>query len=307
MSRCHPILDGEVGSVCLDYGMGRSVLLLVNRSKDGVAAASAAVRAVVERWGRVVGELDSGDEQPLADTMGADLIVVLGGDGTLLGEARRCVDAGLPMLGVNLGKLGFLAEYDLSSMAQEGERLFGDGPLACRGLEMLRVTVHRDGQPVFTSKALNECAVLSGAPFRMIALSLRIDGEPGPTMHGDGLIVATPSGSTAYNLSAGGPIVSPLVHAMVITPIAAHTLAFRPIVVSGDAPIEVHADRINDGLERGTTLALDGQVHYRLRSGDRIDVNWHDKAVQLVTNTGDGYWSLLSEKMRWATGPQIQR
>jgi NAD+ kinase len=257
--------------------------------------------------GEVVGVQDSAGPQPIPSSCGADLIVVLGGDGTLLGAARRCVDLCLPMLGVNFGKLGFLAEFDLPTLRSLHPAIFGEGELRMRPMEMLSVTVHDNGREVFHSKALNECAVIAGPPFRMIQLSLRIDGESGPVLHGDGVIIATPIGSTAYNLSAGGPIVSPRVHALVMTPIAPHNLAFRPIVVSGDATIEVMALRVNrDESGAGTTLALDGQIQHGLNGGERIVIRWHDHAVRLVTHGQKGYWALLSEKMRWAAGPRLR-
>jgi NAD+ kinase len=133
----------------------------------------------------------------------------------------------------------------------------------------------------------------------MIELHLSIDAEEGPSMTGDGVMVATPVGSTAYNVSAGGPIVNPDVDAMIITPIAAHSLAFRPIVVSAASTIEAKVLRANEG----TTLVLDGRVTVPLKVGQSVRVKRHDKRARFVTNPSSTYWQILLQKMRWAAPP----
>jgi NAD+ kinase len=139
----------------------------------------------------------------------------------------------------------------------------------------------------------------------MIDLRRSIDGAPGPALSGDGIIVSTATGSTAYNVSAGGPIVGPGVDAHVITPIAAHSLAFRPVVVPAAARIEITVDRANDdGRGMGTTLVLDGQVFTRLHGNERIAVTRHPRAARFVTNARANYWQTLIDKMRWAEGPR---
>lgn len=284
--------------------MARSVLMLINRSKPKVAGSLDRVRSIITAHGRIAGEIDAGGEE-LGDAMGADLVMVLGGDGTFLGEARRCAHLGLPMLGVNLGNLGFLAEYDVDSLERHAATLLGDAPLPVRTRMVLGVEVRPRGSttPTFQGLAINDAVVTAGAPFRIISIGLRIDGDQAALLHGDGVIVSTPIGSTAYSVSSGGPIVAPEVDAVSITPIAAHSLASRPLVVSGGARVELSVIRINASTrdQQGTTLVLDGQVLVPLTSGDRVIVARDPKtAIRLIANPERNYWSILRAKMHWA-------
>ncbi len=286
--------------------MPRSVLLLVNRHKPQVAAAVNEVRELITRHGRIAAELDA-DSTPIADANGADLIVVLGGDGTLLAQARRCVDLGLPLLGVNLGNLGFLAEFDLQTLRSQAPEILGGKPLDRYDRMLIRAEVQpHQGKPVAAGLALNDCVITAGPPFRLIELGLVIDGHAGPLIRGDGVIVSTPSGSTAYCVAAGGPIVSPEVPSLTVTPLAAHSLAFRPVVLPGTSHIEVTVKRANTGKpgqHGGTTLVLDGQTARPLGTGDRVRLQRHDKAVQFVRNPLSSYWETLVRKMHWAAQP----
>ncbi|TVQ62532.1 MAG: NAD(+)/NADH kinase [Phycisphaerales bacterium] len=287
----------------LDSTMRRRVLMLVNRDKPDSADVAASVRTIIETHGLLAGELDAVPEDGSPETNGAELIAVLGGDGTMLSQTRRCASLGLPMLGVNIGKVGFTAEFDVESLSDQAASLFGGGaPLPLREVAILEIAVN--GEAV--GLAMNECVVTAGPPFRMIELSLRIDGEPGPTVAGDGMIVSTPVGSTAYTLSAGGPILSPSVYAMAITPIAAHSLSFRPIVVPGESVVELRVGRVNrdgPGCEGGTAVVLDGRVAKLLNAGDVVRVRRHATSARFVTNAGASYWSTLIRKLHWAVQP----
>jgi NAD+ kinase len=287
----------------------RSILLLVNQDKPDAIAAAGEVRPLIQRHARLASEQEAQLGPPLDSTQGADLIVVLGGDGTLLSQSRRCAALGLPLLGVNLGKLGFLAEFDLPAFKDQAASILSDTPLPTRSVHMLRaqITSTGDPSPRFSDTALNECVVTAGAPFRMISIGLSIDGQPGPTVGGDGIIVSTPTGSTAYNVSAGGPILAPDVEAMIITPIAAHSLSFRPIVVSAASTVELLLNQINEGDGGpGTTLVLDGQVGIPLRKGDRVRITRDPTPVRFVTNPRGGYWKTLIDKMQWAAPPRLR-
>ncbi len=292
--------------------MARSVLLLVNVDKPDAQAAVAEVRQLISKYARVIGELPAKVGEPLADgAQHADLIVVLGGDGTLLSQARRCAGLHIPLLGVNFGKLGFLAEFDMESLRDQAAFLFGDAELPERTVGLLKADIIPPGQstPRFSGSALNECVITAGPPFRTISLSMRINNEDGPTVSGDGLIVSTPTGSTAYNVAAGGPIVAPDVAALVITPIAAHSLSFRPIAVSVESRIELTMLRVNRGgtfASAGTMLVLDGQVGAPLSEGDRVVVSLDSRPVRFVRNPKGGYWNTLTEKMRWAEAPRTR-
>jgi NAD+ kinase len=287
----------------------RSVLLLVNRDKPDAVAAAAEVRAIIERHGRLAAELPAVLGPPLTDASGADLIVVLGGDGTLISQTRRCADLNLPLLGINLGKLGFLAEFDVPAAREQAAMLFSGTQLPpLRDVHMLRTRIVAPGGQVrHESSVLNEIVVTAGSPFRMIAISLRIDGQSGPTVTGDGIIISTPTGSTAYNVSAGGPIVAPDVRALVITPLAAHSLSFRPIVVGAQSTVELEMQSVNSGdAGPGTTLVLDGQVTLDLRARDRIVVHQDPRTVRFIANPRAGYWKTLIEKMQWAAPPRLR-
>ncbi|MBX3407424.1 MAG: NAD(+)/NADH kinase [Phycisphaeraceae bacterium] len=288
--------------------MPRTALLITNAAKPDAVAAAPMVRALVEgAGGRVAAELAAASSpvQP-AELKGVDLAVVLGGDGTLLSQSRRFVAHGLPLLGVNLGKLGYMAEFDLDALRQHAAAVFGDAPLDVLDRPLLTIDAVRGGRAVVTGVALNDVVVTAGPPYRMISLSVRIDGHPGPRIEGDGLIVSTPIGSTAYNVSAGGPIVAPDVPAMVVTPIAAHSLSFRPVVVSLDSVVEIGIERANRADDSGTTLVLDGQAAAQLLDGDVVRIRRNGKSAKFVRNPEGSYWATLINKMRWAA-PPVQR
>lgn len=292
--------------------MPRSVLLLVNRGKAQVVEALPEIRALLTRHGTIAAELSAAGPA-ITESHGADLVMVLGGDGTLLAQARRCADLGLPIVGVNLGNLGFLAEFDLAALRSQAPRLLGDTPLETRHRTLLHAEIFRpvipgDAPPrVFSEVALNDCVITAGPPFRMIELGLQIDGHPGPALRGDGVIISTPTGSTAYSVSAGGPIVHPEVAALTVTPIAAHSLSFRPLVLADTVRIELLVQRANGLASQpmGTTLVIDGQVHARVEAGDLIRFSRHPRGIRLVHNPESVYWETLIRKMHWAIKPGL--
>ncbi len=286
--------------------MGRSALLLVNPHKPAAATAAAEVRALIEKHGRLVAELPA-DSSPLpAAARGAELIVVFGGDGTLLSQARRCAAPGMAMLGVNMGRLGFLAEFDMPALREQAAGIFGSGDLVIQSFSLIQVRVlPAKGEAArFEGMALNEAVITAGPPYRMISLAFSIDGHTGPTMSGDGVIISSPLGSTAYNLSAGGPILAPTVDGFAITPIAAHSLSVRPVVVPGHSRIEIKAIKVNQELSPGTTLVLDGQVQAPVLPGDRILIERHPSSIRFVQNPRSDYWSRLIGKMNWSVAPK---
>ncbi len=291
--------------------MGRSALLVANRSKPEVVRALPEVRAVIERHAEVVGEI--GLDDPIGSGASkAGLVVVLGGDGTLISQARRFADTRLPLLGLNFGKLGFLAEFDLEALRRQAGTLLGSGELPLRERMLIEVESRREGvyptaPAAFSGLAVNECVITAGPPYRMIDLEISIDGEAGPRLSGDGVIVSTPLGSTAYNVSAGGPIVAPDVRAMIITPLAAHSLSFRPIVLSHASKIEVRVARANRPTSPadawGTSLVLDGQVSSPLSQGDVVALRKHERPALFVVNRETNHWRTLMRKMHWAAPP----
>lgn len=296
--------------------MARRVLMLVNRSKTEICAQLGRVRSIVtSAGGEVVGERDAFPDGPvsLAETNGAQVVMILGGDGTILAQARRFAHLRLPLLGLNFGKLGMLAQFDINSLEAHAPAIFGSGEPALLTRRMIDVRVRRAGRPAGTEPesagaALNDAVITAGEPFRMIETILSIDGQRGPTAMGDGVVVSTPSGSTAYNASAGGPILAPDVDALVITPIAAQSLSFRPVVVRASSTVKLTMTRVNvttDG-SAGTSLVLDGQVACRLGTGDEVIIAAHPEPVLFVRNPGENYWETLIQKMHWAARPRFR-
>jgi NAD+ kinase len=271
--------------------------------------AASEVASIISRHATVVATLPAEQTEPVPLNADVDLAVVLGGDGTLLTQSRRFVKHRLPMLGVNFGKLGFMAEFDLDSLREQASSIFSDAPLSIQEFPLLSVSLRRAGntQAAFEGTALNEAVVAAGPPYRMITVRLAINGQPGPTISGDGLIVCTPLGSTAYNLSAGGPIVAPGSGALAITAIAAHTLSFRPFIVPDSALIEIDVERANaHAAGLGSTLVVDGQPSHQLVKGDRITIRLAGERVRFVKNPKAGYWDTLIGKLNWAQRPKLR-
>ncbi|HEB60887.1 MAG TPA: NAD(+)/NADH kinase [Phycisphaeraceae bacterium] len=279
--------------------MPRRVLLLANDAKPSVREAVPRVRKYLEGHGlEVVGQLSRRDAAKEPDSHGADLLLVLGGDGTLLEWAREFVDHQLPILGVNFGKLGFLAEFDMNSLFRHCADLCVQKTLPISELMVIEATVHPplESHPRFCGTAINDCVIAAGRPFRMIDIGIFINGERGPVLTGDGVIISTPIGTTAYNVAAGGPIVSPSVDALTITPLAAHSLATRPVVIDANRDIEL----VLLGTNPGTSLVLDGQIHHTLQTGERVRISKYPKAARLVRDPDGSYWKTLMQKMGWS-------
>ena len=274
------------------------VLLIANHSREDVVRLLADVRTIVESHATIAAEINA-EDGPLPVDLDADVAVALGGDGTMISQARRLADRRIPLVGVNSGRLGVLAEFDFESLKQHAATVFGHKPPIHEHL-MLDVTLFDEsGREIAREKAINDCVITAGSPFRMIELEISINGNEGPTLTGDGVIFATPIGSTAYNVSAGGPIVQPALDAIIITPIAAHSLAFRPIVVGTGGDIEVTLARANSG----TTLVIDGQMMMPAHKGCRVRVARHQDRARFVANPSSTYWRVLLQKMRWAAPP----
>jgi NAD+ kinase len=288
--------------------MPRRVVLLVNPEKSDAAHAAAEVRTLIQQHGTLLGELPATNDPLPPALRNADLYVVFGGDGTLLGQSRRCAAPGSAMVGVNMGRVGFLTAFDVPGIRAQAATLFGDAPLPIKEYNLLRVEVVSKGDtnPRFSTVALNDAVITAGPPYRLITLSLWLDGKPGPTIRGDGFIVASPVGSTAYNLSAGGPVLDPAVDAFAITPIAPQSLSFRPIVVSGSTTIEVRAEKTNTSTAgHGTTIMLDGQIQAPLHTGDRVIIRKHNHGVRFVINERSDWWSRLITRLNWAQNPRM--
>ncbi|MEM6756105.1 MAG: NAD(+)/NADH kinase [Planctomycetota bacterium] len=294
------------------------VIVLANTSKPEVIEAVQAFRPWLRQNAEVVADLEvygkgAAAEADYGALPDADLAIVLGGDGTLLGQARRLVQLGIPMLGVNFGKVGFLAEFELPDVIEHWETIACN---RCRRTHrmMLEARVYPAGaprwgldgsmpEPVFSELAMNDVVIKEGPPFRMVEMELAIEPDvyrsAAATLGGDGIIVSTPSGSTAYNLSAGGPIVSPGLDALSVTALAPHSIAFRPIVFSATCDVWITLNRANEG----SAMVIDGQTSTALETGQQVHIRKHDKSLELIHNPSLNYWRLVSTKMHWAARP----
>lgn len=259
---------------------------------------------------------DTTGHAPL-DKIDADVVVVFGGDGTLLSTAQRLCGRQIPLVGVNFGRLGFLASFtpqqfrDSFATLREGRLpvsrrltleasvLDGKAGVEIDGNDRDAVAARRRWSAV----ALNEAVVTAGAPFRMIELEIGANGDRGIRYFGDGIILSTPSGSTAYNVAAGGPILSPNVEAVCVTPVCPHSLAFRPIVVSSQSVMHVTARKVN----AGTVISCDGQAHARLAAGEVVIVRRAPHDVLIIDNPDAQEWGTLAEKLHWAISPNYRQ
>jgi NAD+ kinase len=224
----------------------------------------------------------------------SDLLLVLGGDGTLLAAAREAGSRGIPVLPINLGSLGFLTSFTLEELYQALEETLA-GKLAASERVMLTASLLRDGQNIESQSVLNEAVITKGALARMIEIELSINEDFVCRYRADGLIVATPTGSTAYSLSAGGPIVHPAVESIILTPICPHTLTDRPLVV-GDCCNVVMRLR---GPAESVYLTLDGQKGVLMQSEDRVAISRATERLKLIQPHRKSYYEILRSKLKW--------
>lgn len=224
----------------------------------------------------------------------SDLLLVLGGDGTLLSAAREAAPHGIPILPINLGSLGFLTSFTLQELYPALEETLA-GRLAASERVMLHAALMRDGQTVDDQLVLNEVVINKGALARMIEVKLSIDQDFVCRYRADGLIVATPTGSTAYSLSAGGPIVHPHVESIIITPICPHTLTDRPLVVGDKCCIEMSLV----GPAESVYLTLDGQKGVQMQTGDRVRIFRAEQRLKLIQPKRKSYYEILRSKLKW--------
>jgi NAD+ kinase len=232
------------------------------------------------------------DEDQLAGHV--DLIVVLGGDGTMIATARMVGDHSVPVLGINYGSLGYLAEFRIEEMFPALESIL-EGNYRTDARVMLAAELFRGEEQLVHSRVLNDVVINKSALARIIEIEAYLNHQYVNSFRADGLIVSTPTGSTAYNLSAGGPVIYPSMNAIVITPICPFTLSNRPIVVPDDALIELCLKT----PEEEVALTLDGQVGFPLEVGDRVRIRKSRTTFQLVQPPNRNYFDLLRDKLRW--------
>ncbi len=253
------------------------------------------VEAFVED--RLADEVDRPDAAVTGDGLveKSDLVVVIGGDGTLLATARLLAGRPVPILAINLGGLGFLTEITLSELYPQLEKVLAGGFVTDRRV-MLDAALVRNGESVERHQALNDVVINKGTLARIIDLETSVNGQHVSTFRSDGLIIATPTGSTAYNLSAGGPIVHPDMSAMLVTPICSHTLTNRPLVLPSDMQVAV---TLTSSADEGVYVTVDGQIGIKMESGDCLNVNKSTHEVLLIAPAGKNYFDVLRGKLKW--------
>lgn len=223
----------------------------------------------------------------------ADLAIVIGGDGTMLNIARTFAPYDVALIGVNQGRRGFLTDIAIGAMSETIGAIL-DGEFVAEDRMLLEAEVFSDAERVFDVLAFNDVAVSKGIRGSMIEFEVRIDGQFIYTQRSDGLIVATPTGSTAYALSSGGPIVHPSLSVISLVPVCPHTLSNRPIVISSDCTVEIVINSADDPRAH-----FDSHSHFELRAGDRIVVRRYAHTISLLHPLGYSYYGMLREKLNW--------
>jgi NAD+ kinase len=285
-------LVGRYGSPSMAGPLARLSEFLTGRGHDVIVEAETARQPPLERFPRAA-----------ADALGehADLVVVLGGDGTMLSIARRLAPLDIPLIGINQGRLGFLTDVPVARMEPAL-----DAMLAGRYVEerrtLLDATVARNEAPAEQALALNDVAINRGSFGTMIDCAVEIDGRFAFAMRADGMIVATPTGSTAYALSAGGPILEPNVPAFALVPVAPHALTHRPIAVADTATIRISVLRGRDAAAH-----CDGQARFPLAEGESVTVKRARFTARFLHPEGHDYFAMLREKLHWSETPERVR
>jgi len=255
--------------------------------------AARGIRVLVEK--EVAEHIGSSDHIERDDIPShADLLIVLGGDGTLLSVARLSRVESIPVLGINLGGLGFLTEISAEETFPVLDKILA-GDFETEQRQMLKATICRQGESIGESMVLNDIVINKGVLARIIDLETYIDGAYLTTFKADGLILATPTGSTAYSLAAGGPIVYPSLNSIIVNPICPHTITNRPLVVPDTATVKVILKTTNQNVH----ITLDGQVGMPLQGGDVVEVKKAPGHIQLIRSPYKTYFELLRTKLRW--------
>jgi NAD+ kinase len=277
----------------------KSVVIVGNEQKAGVRRAVEQIEPWLAERAEVRVDLQMNCEVSPQDT---DFAVVLGGDGSVLRAARTFGPLGIPLVGINVGKFGFLTETSVG----EHEGVLGDvleGNCSLAERMMLRCTLRRGGEDVVDTVALNDAVIARTSLSRIVTIDFHVNGELVNTYRADGLIVATPVGSTAHSLAAGGPIVQPEMAALIISPICPHTLSNRPLVLPPETDLTLMA---REWAER-PAVTVDGQVHEELREGDEVRVQKAEKPLRLIRTGRSSFFRTLRGKLDWRGQPRYGR
>ena len=274
-------------------------LIIINVSKDESMTLAREIAAFLKKNEIAYDFLSFDGFVDNTDFKGYDFVISLGGDGTVLYAARNASKYGLPVFPVNLGEFGFIASVQPEEWLKE-LKLFLDGKSVFEKRSMLKVAVRREGKKIYESLSLNDAVISAERGVSTIMLSVKRNSLPLCRLKADGLIVATPTGSTAYSAAAGGPIVSPEVEAFVLTPLNSFSLSSRPIVLSPDSNLEITVEK---SRIKGICLTVDGQEPVEIKCGDVISVILNKKKAKLVAGSEEKFYNALRSKLNWSGVP----
>lgn len=279
-------------------------LIRTNECKDANFYLTDTIKKYLEDNGKEC-EVEVMDDEKIYEREGAafyqdgnapDAVIVLGGDGTMLRAARDFVEEGIPLLGVNLGTLGYLAEVDKANIVSALEKLI-KGDYFIEERMMLEGSVLRDGKVMTSTMALNDISVLKSLPYRAINFDVYVNGQFLKSYGADGVIVSTPTGSTGYNLSAGGPIVEPCADLLVMTPVCPHTINSRSIVLSGEDEVFIEIKDAKNGGVQDAFAMSDGAAHFELKTGDSFVMKRSDYRTRIIKLNKVSFLEVLQQKM----------
>ena len=274
-------------------------LIIINVSKDESMTLAKEIAAWLEKNNVQHDFLSFDGFVDNTDFKGYDFVISLGGDGTVLYAARNASKYGIPVFPVNLGEFGFIASVQPEDWKKELKD-FLSGKAVFEKRTMLKVEVLRDGKKVYSSLSLNDAVISAERGVSTIMLSVKRNSLPLCRLKADGLILATPTGSTAYSAAAGGPIVSPEVEAFVLTPLNSFSLSSRPVVLSPDSKLEISVEK---SRIKGICLTVDGQEPFPLKYGDIISVVLNKKKAKLVAGSEEKFYNALRSKLNWSGVP----
>lgn len=276
------------------------VLIIANLEKESAAPTADCVKSSLFALGcDTASYYYRGDPDGPPEVAGRDLIVSLGGDGTVLYAARVAAPLGIPILPVNLGRLGFIAEIGVAEWPS-AIAAWSRGELPVSERIMLAVEAWRDGERVASFRAMNDATVSAQGIAKLIGFGIRLGSSTSVRYRADGVIIATPTGSTAYNLAAGGPVLHPEMEAMIVNPVNPFTLSNRPLVVPASEAVEII---IEEGRRTSAMLTIDGQETFALRPGDRIRASGAPQKALIHVSEGFAFYELLRSKLAWSGGP----
>ena len=278
----------------------KNFLILTNEKKDPGLRISKHIQEYIERSGgtsyRMCDFTRDIQENISCITEDTQCVVVLGGDGTMLHAARLIVPHDLPMVGVNLGTLGFLTEIELQNLYEGLDCLLKD-EFQVEKRSMLKGTVIHHDQETYHLSALNDIVITRSGFSRIISLRIMVNGKFLDDFSADGVIISTPTGSTGYNLSAGGPVVNPKANVILVTPVCPHSLHAKSMVLSQEDEIVIYLENVRENQLEEAYITFDGQVAQKLHPGDRIKVRNSDKMAKVIKVNGDSFYETLRVKV----------